>query len=110
MAPVVLVMKEISPKIRLVPMLMMMATPTLIINSTASNQEVVVNNRMQNISGMMMDIMCWISTSVVICALTVSTGLPLMAPSSPMIARMASKVCSWFSSATVTEKRALPSL
>ena len=46
-------MKEISPKIRLVPELMAMATPTFTRKSTGSIQEVVVTSRMTKMRGMM---------------------------------------------------------
>ena len=102
-APVVLVMKQISPKIRLVPMLMRIATPTLSIKSTGSNQEVVVKRRIRKTRGMMMLIIFTMSELAERWASTVSTGDPLMALSGPMISRMAPMVSIWFSSPTTRE-------
>ena len=82
---------------------MTMATPTLSIKSTGSNQEVVVNRRIRKMMGTMMLIIFTISELAERWASTVSTGEPLMALSSPMISRMAWTAAICFSLVTTRE-------
>ena len=49
--PAALVTKDMVPKIRFVPIFMRIATPMVIMNSTGSNQEVVVTRRIRKMTG-----------------------------------------------------------
>ena len=105
-----MVTKDMVPKIMFVPILMSIATPMVIMKSTGSNQELVVISRIRKMIGTTRSMIFWTSFAVSDAAITLSTTEPDIQFSSPMISRTAATASSSFSSSTVTENSAFPSL
>ena len=108
--PAALVTKETVPNIRFVPRFIRIATPMVIINSTGSNQELVVRIRIRKIMGTARNIICCTSTEVFTGARTEVTAVPDIQFSSPIISLTAGITLSCFFSSTVTLNSAFPSL
>ena len=107
--PAALVTKEMVPNIRFVPRLIRIATPMVIINSTGSNQDLVVRIRIRKIIGTARNMICCTSADVFTGASTEVTAAPDMQFSSPIISLTAGITLSCFFSSTVTLNNAFPS-
>ena len=110
MLPAAFVTNEISPKIKLLPLLIIMAIPKPIITINGSIQDVVVRIKTTSTNITAMTVIFCISETVLVVATAVETALPVIALSSPMISRIASTAEIRQSSSIVTLNNALLSL
>ena len=114
MAAVAKVKNEIVPKIMLLPMFIMIATPMTPINSTGSNQDVVVTVRIEKMITSAITIAMATSFTIVSCLDLLLTAEPEKYPSSPTISYILSSAsCVDFSelpSSKTTSISAFPSL
>ena len=82
--------KEISPKIRFEPLLIMMAAPRLASTTSGSIQDLVLSSKTRSTNSTPNTVIMRISATVLVVATAVDTAAPLMAFSSPMMARRSS--------------------
>ena len=101
--------KEISPKIRFEPLLIMMATPRLHSTTSGSIQELVLSSSTRSTNSTANTVIMRISFTVLVVATAVDTAAPVMAFSSPMMARRSSTACRRLSSSMVSVNSAQPS-
>ena len=105
-----MVTNEIVPNIRLVPLLIIMATPSPAITTIGSIHDVVVSINIMITTKMANTVTKLTSFTVPVVATAVDTAFPVMALSSPIMSRILLTVATFFSSSMVTVNNAFESL